>query len=210
MATAAIVGRASSVSFVIQKTPCQDGVRFGAYASFIFAIVALLTNITLPVILSESGKDQASPEKFMRFSISQVWTYAHAVFAVAMFSTVFVTSQSGATFVVASVGVSWALTLWAPFAIIGGELAARQTLRNHVDDGNEEEMLLTFGEVQAGAIMGLHNVAISLPQIFAALACSAIFGLAKLAGSQDGTGWVLRAGGLAALAAAYLTSRFDK
>ena len=65
-------------------------------------------------------------------------------------------------------------------------------------------------DVQAGAIMGLHNVAISSPQILAALACSGIFSLAKMMGSQTGTGWVLRAGGGAALGAAYLTSRFNR
>jgi len=65
-------------------------------------------------------------------------------------------------------------------------------------------------EVQAGAIMGLHNVAISAPQIVAALACSGIFGLAKVTGSHYGTGWVLRAGGVAALGAAYLTYRFEE
>lgn len=67
----------------------------------------------------------------------------------------------------------------------------------------------TATEVQAGAIMGLHNVAISAPQILSALACSGIFGLSKMVGSAYGTGAVLRAGGCATLVAAYLTYRFD-
>lgn len=79
-----------------------------------------------------------------------------------------------------------------------------------VDGIDGDEAASTVAEVQAGAIMGLHNVAISAPQIFAALVCSVIFWLAKLAGNPYGTGWVLRAGGVAASGAAYLTYRLEK
>ncbi|KAK4690270.1 hypothetical protein P7C71_g6480, partial [Lecanoromycetidae sp. Uapishka_2] len=126
-----------------------------------------------------------------------------------MLATFFVNSQANATFVIASVGLSWALTLWAPFAIIGNELAARQSLQDTISDISGEEPPPVSRDVQAGAIMGLHNVAISAPQIIAALASSGIFELAKLRGSSNGTAWVLRSGGFAALGAAYLTSRLE-
>jgi len=128
-----------------------------------------------------------------------------------MFSTFFATSQATATLIIASAGLSWALTLWAPFAIIGNELALRKKRQDAVDGLDVADVISkSEDEVQAGAIMGLHNVAISAPQIVAALACSGIFGLAKVAGSHYGTGWVLRAGGVAALGAAYLTYRFEE
>ena len=164
----------------------------------------------------------ASPRK--RSSIPRLWTYAHAFFALAMFSTFFATSQAAATLIIASAGLSWALTLWAPYAIIGNELASsssssRQSFQNSLDNDIDGEQVplstLTIendddNEVQAGAVMGLHNVAISAPQIVAALACSGIFGLAKAVGSPYGTEWVLRAGGVAAVGAAWLTYRFEK
>ena len=127
-----------------------------------------------------------------------------------MFSTFFATSQAVATFIIAATGISWALTLWAPFAIIGHELASPDTLQDTMEESQDEVASSESSEVQAGAVMGLHNVAISAPQIIAALACSGIFSLVKMAGSPYGTGWVLRAGGCAGLGAAYLTYRFDR
>ena len=127
-----------------------------------------------------------------------------------MFLTFVATSQAAATFIIASAGLSWALTLWAPFAIIGDELASRQVVLLDAVDDVDDDQVSTSMEVQAGAIMGLHNVAISAPQILAALACSGIFWLAKGAGNAYGTGWVLRAGGVAALGAAWLTWRFEE
>ncbi|CAF9932043.1 hypothetical protein IMSHALPRED_008774 [Imshaugia aleurites] len=192
----------------------EDAIRYGTFASFLFSIVAFATNLLLPLLLEVSNKPGLTAKKLpARFGISQAWTCAHIFFALAMFATIMVTTQAAASLLVASVGLSWALTHWAPFAIIGNELgnelAARQSFSTSTNGFAEDEVSNVNVEVQAGAIMGLHNVAISAPQIIAALACSAIFWLAKSLGSQDGTGWVLRAGGFAALCAAYLTSRFN-
>jgi solute carrier family 45 protein 1/2/4 len=63
---------------------------------------------------------------------------------------------------------------------------------------------------QAGIILGLHNVAISFPQIFSSLVCSAIFKAAQKPRGEpwdDSVGWVLRFGGVAALCAAWLTKK---
>ena len=198
-----------------EKDIAENAIRYGTFASFLFSIVAFAANLLLPLLLrvsTEAGLTTNKPPA--KFGIAQAWTCAHIFFALAMFATVMVTSQAAATFLVASVGLSWALTHWAPFAIIGNELgselAARQSFDSSTHGSPPDGMMLNASkEVQAGAVLGLHNVAISAPQMIASLACSIIFALAKSMGSQDGTGWVLRAGGCAALCAAYLTSRFD-
>lgn len=61
-------------------------------------------------------------------------------------------------------------------------------------------------ERRPGIVFGLHNAAIAGPQIVAAGICSLIFWIADQTSSQDGVGWALRAGGLAALVAAVLAS----
>ena len=210
-----------------EKNITDDAIRYGTFASLLFSIVAFATNLLLPVLLGVSGKHglfAAKTSSTRRSSgIPQAWTCAHVFFALAMFATWTVTSQVAATLLVASVGLSWALTHWAPFAIIGNELGKDVTARNrsfspsasaHDFPDDVESSNLNNNrhhqEVQAGAVMGLHNVAVSAPQMVAALLCSVIFALAKVVGSKDGTGWVLRAGGCAALFAAYLTSRFDE
>lgn len=192
----------------------EDAIRYGTFASFLFSIVAFASNLLLPLLLGVPTKAGLTARRIpAKFGILQAWTCAHIFFALAMFTTMMVTSHAAATFLVASVGLSWALTHWAPFAIIGhelgSELAVRQSLSTTTQGFPDDEISDSRMEVQAGAVMGLHNVAISAPQIIASLACSVIFALAKSLGSQDGTGWVLRAGGCAALGAAYLTSRFD-
>ncbi|KAB8260824.1 sodium/hydrogen exchanger 3 [Aspergillus pseudonomiae] len=136
------------------------------------------------------------------FTLRRAWLLSHVLFALCMFSTFFIYSHQAATVVIGIVGISWALTLWAPFALISAEVARIDTerrVRQHrsemaaqysannstqpnfatgvgdLEDGprkptDEEENL-----AQAGIILGLHNVAVSSPQILSSLICSAIF-----------------------------------
>ena len=60
---------------------------------------------------------------------------------------------------VGAAGIPWAVTQWVPFAIIGFEVS-RLTREG---EGNK-----------AGAILGVHNMAISLPQVFAGLIASGV------------------------------------
>lgn len=189
-----------------------DAIRVGTSANLLFAIVALLTNIGLPLLVQAAAKDYdtwlerrfssrllSTLINYPRLGIARAWTCAHILYALVMFATFFVSSQRGATILIGAAGLSWAFMLWAPFAIIGAEIAARH--RSVRADGGRS------ADTGAGAIVGLHNVATSLPQILAAMISSGIFWLALALGSQDGTAWVLRAGGCAALGAAYLTSK---
>lgn len=123
-----------------------------------------------------------------------------------MISTFFITSTTAGTVLAGFIGLPWALTLWAPFALISAEISKRDTeARRAGPTGKKED--------QAGVILGLHNVFISAPQIIATLVSSAIFKLAqKPRGSpwDDSVAWVLRFGGIAALLAAYMTWRIDE
>jgi solute carrier family 45 protein 1/2/4 len=176
----------------------EDAVRLGSLASLVFAIFALLTNIMLPVLIS--SLDVGGGQK-LSTSMTKAWTYTHLIFSMSMFSTFFVRSQTTAIILAAFVGISWAGTLWIPFALIGKDVAARNELNAHVLDGELEPAQ----QDQAGAIMGLHNSAISAPQILAALASGIIFHLVP----RDGLGWVMRFGGCSTLIAAWLASKMD-
>jgi solute carrier family 45 protein 1/2/4 len=190
-----------------QARVIEDAVRLGSLASLVFAIFALITNIVMPSLVAET-RCTDSPSKKPQHSIPQIemtraWSLSHLLFAGCMFSTIFISSQVSATILVALVGISWAFTLWVPFAIIGREVASRQERNAKVLEGE----LGPAQQDQAGAIMGLHNCAISAPQILAALACGFIFWLAPKLGSQDGIGWVLRFGGCGGLIAAWLAAK---
>ena len=85
------------------------------------------------------------------------------------------------------------MTLWVPFAIVGQEIASWQPLMDS-----------SVGD-QKAAIMTIHNVAVSAPQILAALACSVVFWAAKTLGrSSDGIVWTMRLGSFTTLGAALL------
>lgn len=199
---------ASNVQGIIH----ERGIRIGAFASLIFAIMALLANTILPFVVSETpnhGKQERTQSTYFRPwkpTVIQAWTASHILFAITTFSTIFVTSKTGGIIVMGCLGLSWALTLWAPFAIIGVEIATLQALI----DSNPENQFGAVTNCDTGVILSLHNIAISAPQFFAALICSGIFWVAHLLGSSDATGWALRVGGLAALGAAWLSRRLSE
>ncbi|KAJ5759998.1 hypothetical protein N7520_007154 [Penicillium odoratum] len=190
-------------------------------------------------------------------TLRRTWLLSHILFATCAFSTFFISSYQAGSVAIGFIGISWAVTLWAPFALISAEISridlARRLRRRHAtttdgdpvsapgpqttsnayapvsvedeDDHNtnrasvddlEEGHTKTSADadaenlIQAGIVLGLHNVAISFPQIFSSLICSAIFKVAQKPRGEpwdDSVGWVLRFGGCAALVAAFLTKR---
>ncbi|KAJ5164908.1 Major facilitator superfamily domain general substrate transporter [Penicillium coprophilum] len=188
--------------------------------------------------------DEGKPTWLSRLQIPgltlpRVWLLSHLLFALCMFSTFFIYSHQAGSAFVGFVGISWAVALWAPFALISAEVARTDpSRRNHhhtsqttydahaaeghggggehdnvrasdVEHGHPRDY--QGGDVaQAGIILGLHNMAVSLPQILSSLVCSAIFKASQKPRGQpwdDSVGWVLRFGGCAALVAAFLTRR---
>lgn len=199
-----------------------------------------------PILVIENSstigrKSREFQSRFSRFlqalqipwlTLRRAWLLSHLSFALCMLSTFFISSVGAATTLVGVVGFSWALTLWAPFALISAEISKREAqarrmdrnshqYHHHNNNNNNNHGAMHAGPVssagepedQAGIVLGLHNVAISAPQIFASLVCSAIFKAAQrprgIPGDES-TAWVLRFGGVAALVAAYMTYRVEE
>ena len=153
-------------------------------------------------------------------TLRRAWMISHILFALCMASTFIIRTPKQATVLTAFVGIPWALTLWAPFALISAEISKRDSEarkreisdrgRHHVDG---QEPIAGKQEDQAGVILGLHNVAVAAPQIVATLVSSAIFKLAQKPRGEPydwSVAWVLRFGGLAALVAAFFTYRVNE
>lgn len=147
-------------------------------------------------------------------TLRRAWLLSHLLFAFAMCLTFLITSPTGATVLVAIVGVAWSLTQWAPFGLISAEISKRDALARSKRSGRGElAAAAAAAEDQAGIILGLHNVAMSAPQIISTLVSSAIFKAVQKDRGQAGdqsVAWVLRFGGVAALVAAYMTSRIEE
>ncbi|KAE8412586.1 sodium/hydrogen exchanger 3 [Aspergillus pseudocaelatus] len=157
-------------------------------------------------IKATDGSTWLSKLQIPGFTLRRAWLLSHILFALCMFSTFFIYSYQAATVVIGIVGISWALTLWAPFALISAEVAridAERRVRRHrsemaeqysVDNSTQPNLATDVGDLedgprkptdeeenlaQAGIILGLHNVAVSSPQILSSLICSAIFKMSQ-------------------------------
>lgn len=214
----------------------ETATRMGTRALLLYAITSLTTNVLLPFFIAPSY-DAASYEsstdsqksyttRLTRFldalvipwlTLRRAWLISHLIFAGCMFSTLIVRSITAATILIGIVGISWALTLWAPFAIISAEISKRDALRRARRSTHRTSELDTDVEAhpgqeddQAGVILGIHNMAIAAPQILATLGSSIMFKfLQKPRGTPGDRSYaaVLAAGGLFTLVAAWLTSR---
>lgn len=149
-------------------------------------------------------------------TLRRAWLLSHLLFAACMWATFLVRSTVLATALVGLVGVPWALTSWAPFALISAEISKRDAVRRGLmrPPPTRDGALLAAGEDgaadQAGVVLGIHNVAIAAPQVIATLVSSAIFrALQKPRGTpgDESVAWVLRFGGCCAVVAAWLTRR---
>lgn len=228
----------------------EQATRVGTFALLMYAITSLSVNVVLPFFITPSYDAPSSAAsiyshksyttRFSRFmdnlaipglTLRRAWLISHLLFAACMFSTLIVRSITGATVLIALVGVSWAMTLWAPFAIISAEVSKRDAVRRArqqsivgEDDLDEDQagklfcrchsvyvliyrkLLITF----LGIILGIHNMSVAAPQILATLGSSVIFKfMQKPRGTPGDRSFavVMAAGGISTLFAAYLTSR---
>ncbi|KAL9060765.1 MAG: hypothetical protein Q9162_000469 [Coniocarpon cinnabarinum] len=150
-------------------------------------------------------------------TLRRAWLISHVMFAILMWLTLFVSSTSGATLLIALVGIPWALTNWAPFALIAAEISKRDAVRRGLRAplSTDEGRLMSHTRAdepaeQAGIVLGIHNVAVSAPQVISTLISSIVFMMLQKPRGESGdesVGWVLRFGGLSALAAAWWTRK---
>ncbi|KAI0526491.1 major facilitator superfamily domain-containing protein [Xylaria bambusicola] len=230
----------------------ERATRMGTHALLIFAITSLVTNVVLPFFIDptydtaskppghdhELDADEASTvSKWLQhlvipgFTLRRAWMFSHILFAVSMFSTLVARSIEAATALIGLIGITWALTLWAPWAIISAEIshrqvmyqAARQQLRHitHAANDTPSSPLVNNGRQssenerepdQAGVILGIHNMAIASPQMIATLGSSIIFRFFQKPRGVPGDhsySIVLASGGVFVLFAAYLVHKIE-
>lgn len=201
----------------------EKATRVGTFALLIFSITSLLTNVFLPFFIAPtydsqpigeapgegpavSFRDRGQEKKAWTdrliipgLTLRRAWMLSQLLFMGSMLCAVLVRTVPAATVLVGLVGITWALTLWAPFAIISAEISRRDALlrqkrrafsppegagsssnaapgldgyssdQDHKLDGSEDK------PDQAGVILGIHNMAIAAPQIIATVGSSLIF-----------------------------------
>ncbi|EKD14902.1 uncharacterized protein L3040_003882 [Drepanopeziza brunnea f. sp. 'multigermtubi'] len=244
-----------------------ESTRYGTLALVFFATMALLTNLTLPHFIISSATESEDYLTFAQKSQYQVlnrirtlyrrfktswltlprlWAASHIFRFVILLSTAFTDSLLISTLLVATLGISWAITQWVPHALISAEIAKSQTYipasqqilsqgsasteyrppsaedddaadeldgmlgnaeKAEMDDGRDEPKAV----LQAGAVMGMQNMAIATPQMAAAVLCSLLFWILGRYGitGSEAAGWVIRILQLSGLVAAWLASQIE-
>ncbi|KEY63888.1 hypothetical protein S7711_10161 [Stachybotrys chartarum IBT 7711] len=223
----------------------ERATRVGTFALLINSVVSLLTNVFLPFFIAPTydnqpvtvqgpGETSAAPQldeeekpsfldrlRIPGFTLKRAWFGSLILFAGTTFSTPWVRSVEAATALIGLVGITWAMTLWAPWAIISAEISQRDALNRarkarlaalgnpevpDVADEEEEE------QDDAGVILGIHNMAIAAPQIIATVASSIIFKIWQKPRGTPGDhsiGFVLALGGVCVLASSFFVARIE-
>ncbi|KAI0340319.1 MFS general substrate transporter [Trametopsis cervina] len=110
----------------------DEGTRLGSRAMFYNSLLSLLASILLPFFVAEAGSRRqlqqtlaaAPPNRWIRWfnklkvHLTSLWAASHLLFAVCMMATFFYSGVFGATFFTTLTGFSWAITQWAPFALL--------------------------------------------------------------------------------------------
>ncbi|KAJ7468281.1 major facilitator superfamily domain-containing protein [Mycena galericulata] len=132
-----------------------EGTRLGSRALFFSAVLALLTNVVLPLFTSSAKAVRTAgharidssdsfvgirqggviPESY-KLPLSTLWAGSHLVFAACMLGTFFVSTVDGAIFLIALTGIPWAVTQWAPFSLLA------EAILTSVPTHDEEDFLL--------------------------------------------------------------------
>ncbi|KAJ2977288.1 hypothetical protein NQ176_g4458 [Zarea fungicola] len=228
----------------------EQATRIGSFALLVNSIVSLLTNVLLPFFIaptydSKAAVNQAAlPAYHARrhgnrsildrlhipgFTLNRAWFGSLVLFAGAMLCTLVVRSVEAATALIGIAGVTWAMTLWAPYAIISAEISRRDALLRAQKrrEANEPSGLtplerLQSGDVEAeeyteqdeaGVVMGIHNMAIAAPQILANVGSSLIFKIWQKPRGTPGDrsiAFVLAIGGLFVLASAFFVNDLEQ
>ena len=126
----------------------EEATRVGTFALLIFAITSLATNVFLPFFIAPTYDSPPVPNMGVDdecenedgkkswveyliipgFTLRRAWMLSQLIFSAAMFCTVLVRTVTAATVLIGLVGTTWALTLWAPWAIISAEIARRDAV----------------------------------------------------------------------------------
>lgn len=176
----------------------------------------------------------------MPWLLRDIWTAAMILFTLLTFSTFWISTVKQATVAISLVGICWAVACWVPFAIIMELLKEMHAKIPHLPEAatevSENDPLLgRSSEVESdadvedeasdsetrpagGTILGIHNLAIVMPQFIIAIVSSVIFRIVDESApvstpsptpdlepdqntylGKNGVAWVLRFGGLCAL-----------
>ncbi|KAI8064796.1 major facilitator superfamily domain-containing protein [Gilbertella persicaria] len=119
--------------------------RAGSFAFLVYSLVSLSSSFVLPLIVMPSRRHDTEPYtipwwggKELRLSclnsiklsfltLPRAWTISQFVFCICMLSTLLVTDVTAAAVVIGLCGISWAISMWAPFSLLGEYISEQES-----------------------------------------------------------------------------------
>ncbi|KAF9515837.1 hypothetical protein BS47DRAFT_1444339, partial [Hydnum rufescens UP504] len=96
----------------------EAGTRAGNRALLWSSLVAMAGFVVLPMMAARRSIPGNASGSMVEGRVITFWIVSNAVFAIAMFATLVTDSIWGANVIIGATGFSWAISLWAPFALV--------------------------------------------------------------------------------------------
>ncbi|TDZ17597.1 General alpha-glucoside permease [Colletotrichum orbiculare MAFF 240422] len=162
-------------------TTDQDAMQYSYLATLAFAFGAAVSSIALSVL--EQAKLSSATH------LQRIWLASQCLLGYCMQLTWVAQTGAAAAAVVAVMGMTGPVTMWVPFALVSADIA-------EVSAGTPER--------EVAWILGLHNMAISLPQIGSTLVCAVLLALCKALDVTNSVAWVFRLASIPVFYSAWL------
>ncbi|KAI9598159.1 major facilitator superfamily domain-containing protein [Syncephalis fuscata] len=131
-----LAGNGNLTSEQADKDQVGEATRTGSFAFLLYSIVSFVTACILPITIatgSNRWQRASSTSSYARksltnslldyierwFNLNRIYTLAHLIFGGSMIATILTDAVWFATLLISICGISWAIMMWAPFALIG-------------------------------------------------------------------------------------------
>ncbi|KAL0084066.1 major facilitator superfamily domain-containing protein [Phycomyces blakesleeanus] len=152
--------------------------RAGSFAFLIYSLVSLGASFIIPLIVSPSFREDYTPaptynlefkfrgrkhvftpSKYLKISfltLPRAWTISHVIFCIAMLCTIFAKDVVAASVVIGICGISWSITMWAPFSLLGEYIAQNEARYGGMSSARQSE-----DQPRGSHPLGIHQSAMS-------------------------------------------------
>ncbi|CAO3627976.1 unnamed protein product [Mucor hiemalis] len=132
--------------------------RAGSFAFLVYSLISLSSSFVIPLFVSSSNeryeesrdsntfmvklfkKDyRLSCLKYLKLSfltLPRAWSISHFIFCACMMSTMFVSDVTAAAVVIGLCGISWAISMWAPFSLLGEYISKQEAISQRLGEHN--------------------------------------------------------------------------
>lgn len=126
--------------------------RAGSFAFLVYSIVSLSSSFLLPLFVCPSSMKREDKSYTFRLfgdrevhltwlkhlkisflTLPRAWTISQFIFCVSMLATILVSDVTAAAVVIGFCGISWAISMWAPFSLLGEYISEQEAKASHLN-----------------------------------------------------------------------------